>query len=328
MKKSIIISTVLASLLLSSTNLFANMSTQEAKAKVEQTRSKDAFQAKQDISKFATQAQKDDLQRLKKVVNQVALQHKHSLKKVPKEITEALKQSVIALRALHQNNTKSAREALQKATKLFDTALKQNSKLALVPIADETKIYDFTGDAKKLKHILKTVKDLLNDNDTQAAREMILPLQDEMQMRTEYLPMGMYPIATKAALKELKNGKSENAFKTLATALNGVVIQTVTIPIPLITAQDLVMEASSVDKSHKKEATKLLTKAGDELEKAVLLGYTKKHESDYKMLQKEIKNIQTEINGENKVVKLYDKVKGDFKSLFAKHLKDATNKQH
>ncbi len=310
MKKNIITSTILAGFLLSATSLFANasedMSSRVATAKIK--------------------AQKDDIYRLKKVVNQVALQHKNTLKKGPKEITEALKQSVIALRALHDNKIKNAQEALQKATKLFDVALKQNPKLALVPVADETKVYDFTGDAKLLKHILKSIQDLLKDNDTQTARAMLLPLQDEMQMRTEYLPMGMYPLATKTALKELKNAKTKSAFKTLATALNSVIVQTIIIPIPLITAQGLLAEASSMDKSHKKEATKLLTQAKDELDKAVLFGYAKKHMSDYKVLQTDIKNIQIEINGKNKVEKLYNKISNDFKSLFTKHTKDATNK--
>ncbi len=332
MKKNIIASTVLAGLLLSTTSLFANstggMSSRVAKAKVEETRSKDAFEAKEDINEFATQAHKDDIDRLKKVVNKVALQHKNALKKAPKEIADALNQSIFALRALHDNKTKNAEQALQKATKLFDAALKQNPKLALVPVADETQVYDFTGDAKLLKHILKTIQDLLKDNDTQTARAMLTPLQDEMQMKTEYLPMGIYPIATKTALKELKNAKPENAFKTLATALNSIVVQIVTIPIPLITAQGLAAEASEMDKSHKKEATKLLAQAKDELDKAVLFGYAKKHTSDYKMLQKDIKNIQTEINGKNKVEKLYKKIANDFDSLFTKHAKDVTNKKH
>ncbi|WP_457748843.1 YfdX family protein [Sulfurimonas sp.] len=305
MKKRVIISTVLAGLLLSTSALYANTN-----------------------NNVSTTAKKQDIQRLKNVVNKEATQHRQTLKKAPKEIAQALKQTVVALKALQKNDTKSAKEALNKATKLFDTALKNNPKLTLVPVADAIEVHDFTGDSKLVKHIIKAAQDLLEDYDTQAARDILMPLEDEMDMTTQYLPMGMYPLATKEALKELNKGKTKEAFSTLVTALSGIVVKTTVIPLPLITAQSLVMEASHLDKKNKEQAIKLLDLAQDELEKAVLLGYTKKHAPAYKTLKKEIKNIEKEIRGKNVVAKLYEKIKKDFASLLNKHEAESVSKKH
>ena len=119
----------------------------------------------------------------------------------------------------------------------------------------------------------------------------------------------------------------KEAFSTLVTALHEVVVQFVVIPLPLITAQSLVIEASKLDKKEKTEALKLLDAAQDELEKAVLLGYTKKHAPEYATLKKEIKNIQKEIKGKNIVEKLYEKIKKDFASLLSSHESESTTKK-
>jgi hypothetical protein len=300
MKKRFMISTVLAGLLLTTTGVYA----------------------KSDFN-----AQKNDTQRLKNVVNKEAAQHKQTIDKAPKEVEQALKQTIVALKALQKRDIKEAKEALNKANKLFDTALKNNPKLSLVPIADEIRVHDFTGDAKLVKQTIKAAQDLLDDYDTQAARALLMPLEDEMIMSTQYLPMGAYPLATKEALKKLNQGKAKEAFGTLITALNSVVVETTVVPLPLITAQSLVNEASKLNKKEKDKALKLLALAQDELQKAVLLGYTKKHAPEYKMLQKEIKNIEKEIKGKNIVAKLYEKIKNDFASLLHKHEADTTTKK-
>jgi len=104
--------------------------------------------------------------------------------------------------------------------------------------------------------------------------------------------------------------------------MNSVVVNRIVIPLPLLTAQDLVVDASKLDKTHKKEALKLLNLAQDELQKAVLLGYTKKHSKMYKSLDKELSVIKNEINGQNHVEKMYEHIKHSFESLLDLHRKD------
>jgi len=148
-----------------------------------------------------------------------------------------------------------------------------------------------------------------------------------MTFSTDYIPMSTYPLATNKALKELNKGDTKAAFTTLAAALNTIVAEVTVVPIPLLTAQDLVVSASKVAKTNKKEAQKLLAQAQDELQKAVLLGYTKKHAAEYKDLSKQISVIQKEMKGKNIVAKEYDHIKESFHNLISKHESETTTKQ-
>lgn len=270
---------------------------------------------------------KTDTDIMHKVVNLEAQKFQKDMKKAPKEIMDGFQKSIMALRLLQQNKAEPAKKLLQEATTSFDTALKADPKLGMVPIANNITVNDFTGNAKLIKHIINSAIELLKDNDTQAARDILLPLQDEMTLSTNYIPMSTYPHATKEALKELNKGDTKAAFTTLATALNTIVAKVAVVPIPLLTAQDLVMSASKVAKTDKKEAQKLLAQAQDELQKAVLLGYTKKHAAAYKDLSKQISAIQKEIKGKNIVVKMFDHIKESFDNLISKYESETTTKQ-
>ena len=345
MKKRFLISTVVASLLLASSTLVASSymhdsvgakeskalnspstvtGSNEAKAKVEETNSKESFLAKEagEKGKFQNEAKQDDLNRLKKVVNQEYTKHQKSLKKAPKELLKGVEQVLVAIKALHANKTSEAEKALNKASTLFDKGLKVAPELAMVPVADDINVEEFTGNAKLVKNIKNEAIQLLKDNDTQAAIDIIEPLQDEMVMTTKLIPIEIYPVAVKSALKDIQSKKTDDAFQTLVTALNTTVIETIIVPIPLVTAQDLVLEASQLDKSHKKESLALLNHAQDELKKAVYLGYTKKHDKSYESINKEIENLKEKVKGKNIFVKSYDHVLKSFASLIHKHTSD------
>jgi len=185
----------------------------------------------------------------------------------------------------------------------------------MVPIAKEIEVREFLGDVALIKRVLKDSVELIKAYDTQAARAMLLPLQDEMRIRTQFIPMDLYPVATKKAAEALEKNNVAGAVAILAASLNTLAVEEVVIPIPLLVAQDLVIAASKIDKSNKKEALALLEAAKLELEKAVLLGYTKKHSPEYKGLKDEIEAIKKEIKGKNEVEKLYEHILNSFKKL-------------
>ncbi|OQX49912.1 MAG: hypothetical protein B5M46_02855 [Epsilonproteobacteria bacterium 4484_20] len=100
-------------------------------------------------------------------------------------------------------------------------------------------------------------------------------------------------------------------------AMNSLVLVKVIIPTPLLAAQDLITEASRMDKQKKEEVGKLLSIAKEELKRAELLGYVSRHEADYKLLNDDIEKIEKEIKGKNAVEKLYETLKNDFKHIIA-----------
>jgi len=251
---------------------------------------------------------------IKKEVN---FQNKN-FKVASQEIQKGLNDTLNAIKALQNKNSKVAKKNLQEATKYFDKALKVDPTLGLIPIEESVVAYQYNGSPKNIKEAIKIAKNMLAKNNLQFARDILAPLKDEIDITTHYIPMDIYPNTTKIAAKLLAKGKNKKALMELKLGLSTIVGDQVTMPIPLLVSQDLVTYASKMDKTKKKEATKLLTRADVELSKALLLGYATKHSSEYKSLKKKITAIQKEIKGKNKVEKLYQDIKKDFKSLVHK----------
>jgi hypothetical protein len=297
----------------------SSVKTKLAKAEVDASMSQEAYMAKVKAGVFKSEANQDETKRLHKVVSSLMKTHKQTLKQAPKEFMSGLSNTVNALQAIRQGDNKKAQKFLSEADKDLTTALKKEPKLNLVPVRDNATVISFNGGPELIKHIKKSAIKLLKANDTQAAIDILEPLQDELVIKTQYVPAYLFPAAVKKASKELKAGKDKLAFSVILSALEASQVDIIVMPIPLITAEDMILEASKLEKSHKKEALATLKMAKEELEKARLLGYTHKNEQGYKNLQKQIKAIQTEIKGKNVVVKMYDKLLKDFKTLKAQH---------
>jgi len=297
MKKRLLISTMVATLLLGSTSLYAEATTEKATV----------------------------AQSTKKSISKENKKQRASFKEAPKEIVTGFHQTLEAIKALKEKKIETAKNALKSATKSFNSALKEAPQLDLVPFAQEIEVHEFVGDSATVQKALTLAGTLLVKYDTQAARAVMLPLQDEMIVTTDAIPMKLYPLATDNALKALENGNPEEALEILELSLNTIVSETVLIPLPLLVAEDLVMAASLLDKVDKEDALGLLSLAQDELKKAIYLGYTKKHASSYEALNQEIEAVKKEIKGKNVVEKLYDKVKESFKSLIGESRQESSN---
>jgi len=245
-------------------------------------------------------------------------------KKAPIEIIEGARNSFMAMRFLQHNKIDEAKKALKKATVNFDKALKANPKLDVVPIEQSIEVFEFNAEPKEIDKILNSADKLIKEHRTQEARALLIPLKDEMDVDTNFVPMGIYPIATKNALTALEKGDKKASINILASAFNMLISQKVVIPLSLLSAQDLIMTASELDKNKKDEATKILEEAKSELKKAELLGYTNKKMPEYQALTSSIEAIEKEIKGKNVVEKLYDKLNQDFVSLVDKLKKDKT----
>ncbi len=259
----------------------------------------------------------NDTSKANSVKKEVNFQNKN-FKVASQNIQKGLSDTLDAIDALKKKNIKIAQKNLQEATKYFNKALKIDPKLSLVPIEESVVVYQYNGSPKNIQDALKIAKNMLDKNNLQFVRDILAPLKDEIDITTHYIPMDMYPNTTKIAAKLLAKGKTKKALMELNLGLSTIVGDQVIIPIPLLVSQDLVTYASKINKTKKKEASKLLTKANIELEKAVLLGYASKHSAEYTSLKNKISAIQKEIKGKNAVEKLYEDIKKDFKSLVHK----------
>ena len=296
MKRRMIISAIAATLLLGANTLFA----------------KDVSAA-QGAQKLKLHTKSEN-----KVINNAVKNEKKFSKVALDEIKDGFHSIVDAMVWIKQNKIDEAKDSLKVAIKKFDLALKNDPSLSLVPLDVSTDVYQFAADAKTIKAAVSTAKKLLEKNKVQEARRLLMPMRDDMEITTVYIPMDTYPLAIKTALKELEKGQKDAALLTLEAVMHTMVASRVIIPIPLVLAQDLIKQASNMDKNKKDEIDKLLQKAKKELTIAALLGYTDKHSKEYKDLISQIENIEKEMKGKNEVVKLYEHLKESFKALFKK----------
>jgi len=285
-----------------------------AKAKEEEIMSKDEFLAKIKAPDFAKEARLERMKRLRSVFARERAFHA-PLKQPPKEIMEAVHLTFTAAQEIQQGKDADAAKALEKASADFDKALKANPKLDLLPVAEEVVVKSFAGDSKIIAEALRTADALIKQHRTQDAREILMPLRDEIDFTTQFLPMKSYPVATKKAAELLKKGKKKEALATLAAAFGTLVSVVDVVPTPLLLAEDMVSEASKLAKEKKAEALKLLNGAEEQLKRAELLGYTSRHAKAYAELKKQIEAIKAEIGGKNETKGLYEKLKKSFESL-------------
>ncbi|WP_292660925.1 YfdX family protein [Nitratifractor sp.] len=295
-----------------------------AKATEEELHEKDLFMSKLDASTFAKEARLDRMKRLQRIFRREAAFHqeKDLLKQTPKEVMEAIQMTARAAQDIRRNKLDSAAKDLQVASKDFDKALKANPKLDLLPVAQAIQIKTFAGSTATIEKALKLADVLIQKHATQDARDLLMPLRDEMDFTVQYLPMKTYPLVTKKAAELLKNGKAKAALMVLSQGFGTLVAVTDVVPIPLMLAQDMTMEASKLAKGKKKEALKLLESAKNELKRAELLGYTQKHSPEYKALTTQINAIEKEIQGKNEPAKLYEGLQKKFDTLFKEVRKD------
>ncbi len=251
------------------------------------------------------------------VTKEVHNQYK-KFKAAPKEIVIGLNDTFEAVRALQQKNTKLAEKKLSEATKMFDVALKANPNLGLMPVANDVQVNELDNTLKQIKTDLKLAKISLNNHDIQTTLEMLAPLRDDITITTRFIPMDIYPVMTKKAFDQLNKGHKGMALETLFSGLHTLIAERVIIPIPLLGASDLVKAASKLDKKNKKKALALLSDARVELNKAYFLGYANPNMADYKAISDQIKAIQKEIKGKNRVEKLYSHANALFESLLTK----------
>ncbi len=293
-----------------------------AKAKVEESAEKTLFESKMDAGKFAQEARADRVKRLRRIFSKEASYHKDTLKETPKEIIEAINMTTQAARDIQAGKLDAAVKDLETASKDFDKALKANPALDFVPVAQSIQIKTFAGDSKIISKALTTADDLIKKHATQDAREILLPLRDEMDFTVQFLPMKTYPAVTKKAAELLKQKKAEEALMVLSEGFGTVVGVQQVIPIPLMLAQDMTLEASKLAKEKREEAIKLLEAAKEQLKRAELLGYTQKHSPEYKALSTQIDAIEAEIKGKNEPAKLYEELKKKFEALFGEIRKE------
>ena len=261
------------------------------------------------------------------IANQAKTQNK-LLETVNKEVSEGFKKVMQAGKLIQDGKEKEAIKALGEATGKFDIALAANPEMSLIPIDAHVRVTEMITSSDAVKAQVSLAKDLLKQSKVQAARAILLPMRDDIETRTAYIPMATYPDAIKLATKMLVDGDKTAATQTLSAAFSTIVQKVSIIPLSLVRAESLITSASTLDKEKgKDQAMALLDQAEEQLQIAVNLGYTDKNSDLYDDLSAQIKALKKEAAGPNMVEKLYDKLKTSVKSLIKKNSEQVSEKK-
>jgi len=226
--------------------------------------------------------------------------------KLVQEAINAIRYTQDALIYLNAKKSTKAKESIKKAIAELSDVLNRPNPPYLLPVDINIEAYEFTGNINTVKNAILKAKILVTENKLPQARAILNTLRDEIVIKTTNLPLATYPAALNLALKYINEGKVKEAKDVLAMALSTLVEVDTIMPIPLIKAQALVIQASKIVKKDKKEAIKMLEEAKYQLKLAEILGYTSTSSTTYKELRKAIEKLEKEIKANHKTTNLFE----------------------
>jgi hypothetical protein len=246
-------------------------------------------------------------------VNTAVKKYSQRVNQAPKEVIEGLHATFEADKALRAEDDAGAIKALATADTQFKAAFKANPDLKMIPVDTDIVVAGIDASPSEIKTLLHSADSAVTAHRTQEARALLMPLRDEIDVTTLYLPAAAYADAVSAAQKAMSKGDRVAASKALDTAFGLLVSDRLVMPISLLDAQARIDEAAALDKEAKTRRSELLDAALADLQKAELLGYTGKHSQAYTDLSRQIKQVKLDHSSE--AGKLYQSLKIDFNKL-------------
>ena len=232
------------------------------------------------------------------------------------EAVSALQETQNALVAIDRNQRSQALEALARATGKLEILLAREPRLALAPVDVTVVTRDVVGDQGALEGLRERAEEALEKGRLQEARRLISDLASETALRVSHLPLATYPAALKSAAAQLERNQPDVAKTTLQAALNTVIVQETTFPLPLHRAEVALNEAKRLaEKANRTQADNrqlvtLLTRARQQIKLGQALGYGT--EEDMRQLLSEVDQIESRTTGQRSGRGFFDRIDGLF----------------
>jgi len=236
-------------------------------------------------------------------------------KELIKEAIRALKYTQDAYIYLKGNKTDKALKSLKKAIGELTVILNKPNAPYLLPVDVRVEVDEYIGDIKNIAKQVRAAKIALAKNQLPLTRNILNTLKSEIDIKAINIPLATYPDAIKLAIKYINEEKIKEAKDVIAMALNTLVTTDTIIPIPIVKANDLIIEASKIAKKDKKQTLNYLEEAKKQLKIAKLLGYTSKSDTTYKMLKDSIENIENKINHNKNTDSFFEDLKTKLKEF-------------
>ena len=235
------------------------------------------------------------------------------------KLTEEALTAISETRSLIENIDNKGK-AIKKGHELIgrlEVLLARDPSLALIPIDVSFQKEEFVTDIETIRETVKLAQEAMDKGYYRAASDLLKDMRSEMIISTYLLPTATYPKAIKAAVVLLEENKPKEAKALLESTLSTIVIERDVEPLPILNAEQMIIEAALIDKKDHNNVDKvinLLNNAEYQLTLAEEMGYGKK-DKDYKALAYSIdvlkKSVKKKENSESK----FDVLKKDIKKF-------------
>ncbi len=213
------------------------------------------------------------------------------------DAAEVITATKYALRAIADSGYTDAKSHIEKAIGKAEAVTAAKPDLSFAPLDFNIRINDLVSDVPTVKKITEEAEEALEDGKVQQAREMLKGLSSEIAIEAYKLPVGTYPAALKSALVLAKENKYCEAAALLNSALNTIVIEEKSVPLPLERAERMLMEVDSLvqkDDFDTEDVRTLLDNASYEIKFAEALGYGKR-DKEFKELDNALREIEKQM---------------------------------
>ncbi len=259
-----------------------------------------------------------------KIVDNLEKQVVEKKLELTEEALSAVGETHSILEAIKKGNKK---DAIKKGNLLIgklEVLLTRNPNLSLIPININYQKEELITTVDEVRSATKLAEKAMNDGYYQLASDILKEIKSEMIINTYLLPAGTFPDAIKVALALLEEDKPKEAEIVLNNVLGTIIIKKTVQPLPVLNAEQMIIEAAIIDKENHKNVEKvlnLLKNADYQLTLAEEMGYGKKNK-DFKTLSESIKTLKKSVKNKENSNGKFDSLKKDIikfkEKLFSK----------
>jgi hypothetical protein len=214
------------------------------------------------------------------------------------EAADVVAESSKAISSLANNDYKAATDAVERAIGKAEKIVAVKPGLSMVPLDVKLNVNDLVADPATLENLQDQVKELSDKGYLQDVRRLMNGISSEVTITTSNLPLASYPDALKAAAKLIQDKKGAEAAVVLSDALNTIVIEKRSIPLPIIRAEGMLKAAAKLlsqkNRKDDKDVIALLDNADYQIHFAEELGYGKK-DKEFDELYSSVKDLKAEV---------------------------------
>ncbi len=210
------------------------------------------------------------------------------------EALGAIAETNSILQSVYEGDVETAEFKTKELIGKFAVLTAANPELSLLPVDAVVNVNETVTDLNTIQNLSKQVDEAVEKGYYQFAKKVLENLSSEVVISTTYIPLGTYPVALTKVGTLLKEGKLNEAAFLLEDMLGTIVIEEQALPLPVLKAQQLIIEVATLNTEQEDEralALNYLENADYQLKMAEALGYGKRNK-DYKELYSSIKALK------------------------------------